>query len=474
MDHLVSAISEHYAVRSTYSTPTEALKGRTGPKDRPLMALNDQTFTSLEWDAIPQRRSHLQLVLTTVVEPPGGGTNKVLVYSGDAEQPAAAFDLICSDPYEIHAIPLPAACIPDSGPLVLRLKVENPGLLWFFAPDSSASGGLEFHVPHLVDTSSGKGDYLARLVSMASIQTFSWKEGCVLDAIHTLSERGMCPAGSAMIRKHLNYFGFEPGNLVYETPRSSRVSNELDTIETTLPFAHVALLDLNHPWVDLAVSFWSQLIAAHGQAREPHMISSEGAYTVAYPMTLIARLRGEPKWFGVAESLLVETFQSLVRPDGVYLRDFNGEKQTHRNWARGLCWLLLGHVQTLRQQPEPSAKILEQLEYLAAFAKGHQSEAGLWHCFVDEPEVLPDTSGSAGIAAAFALAAREGYLPQEYFQRAQLTHEALQTYLTPDGFLSGCSQSNKGGEELQRSPHRVTLPYALGLLGLLDAATAGS
>jgi hypothetical protein len=34
------------------------------------------------------------------------------------------------------------------------------------------------------------------------------------DAIHALSERGMCPAGSAMIRKHLSYFGFESGNLV--------------------------------------------------------------------------------------------------------------------------------------------------------------------------------------------------------------------------------------------------------------------
>jgi hypothetical protein len=85
--------------------------------------------------------------------------------------------------------------------------------------------------------------------------------------------------------------------------------------------------------------------------------------------------------------------------------------------------------------------------------------------------VSPDNTGSVGVAAGMAMAAKEGFLPEEYLERALRCREAARACLTPEGFLSGCSQSNKGGEALQRSDYRATLPYALGLLGLLEVAT---
>ncbi|WP_437206165.1 hypothetical protein [Planctomicrobium sp. SH664] len=44
--------------------------------------------------------------------------------------------------------------------------------------------------------------------------------------------------------------------------------------------------------------------------------------------------------------------------------------------------------------------------------------------------------------------------------------------LTPDGFLQGASQSNKGGEDLQRSEYRVIYQMGMGLMAQLLAATA--
>jgi len=161
----------------------------------------------------------------------------------------------------------------------------------------------------------------------------------------------------------------------------------------------------------------------------------------------------------------------LVQPEGIYLRHYTDGRRTHRNWVRGLCWQLLGHVKVLKHMSSPSAVLKEQLVALAEFTASYQLDNGLWACFVDEPEILPDTSGSVGVAAAFAIAANQRLLPDKYLDKAIRCRDAARSALTVEGYLSGCSQSNKGGESLQRSDYRVTLPYALGLFGQLEAAT---
>ena len=49
----------------------------------------------------------------------------------------------------------------------------------------------------------------------------------------------------------------------------------------------------------------------------------------------------------------------------------------------------------------------------------------------------------------------------------------LKPYLTPDGFLGGASQSNKGGPGLQRSDYRVIYQMGMGLMAQLIAALNG-
>ncbi len=467
----MSKRSLYFTSDSEYSTPVAVLQGRTGPKQRPLMALEHDRFTRLTWRTVPAVIDTVELVLVFVVEPATSGSNRIVVYNECKDSILAECEVICSDPYQRIAIAIPRDAFGEGGSLSIQLKLANEGYLWLFAPDETASGGLELHVPHLIDASGPADHFMDALASLASIQTFSWKEGCVLDALQAYADLGEEPRAADAIRQHLDYFGFSSGVLEYETPRSMRVANELDTIETTLPFAHVARIDPHHPWVDLAMDFWRQLIAENGQVQDEEMISSEGAYTVAYPMVLIAQLRQEPKWEAIAENLLVETFNRLVQKEGIYLRHYTDGRRTHRNWVRGLCWQMLGHVQVLKLQATPSEILKQQLMALAEFAARYQLENGLWACFVDEPEVAADTSGSVGVAAALAMAAKAGFLPGEYMERALRCRETARTYLTPQGFLAGCSQSNKGGEALQRSDYRVALPYALGLYGLLEAAT---
>ena len=89
--------------------------------------------------------------------------------------------------------------------------------------------------------------------------------------------------------------------------------------------------------------------------------------------------------------------------------------------------------------------------------------------------MLPDSSGSAGIAAAIALAVRQGMLGREHLRTARRAKDGLMNHLSADGWLRGVSQSNKPeaeGIDLQRGPHRVIAPWGMGLLAQLLAALA--
>ncbi|NUQ13119.1 MAG: glycoside hydrolase family 88 protein [Gemmatimonadaceae bacterium] len=98
-----------------------------------------------------------------------------------------------------------------------------------------------------------------------------------------------------------------------------------------------------------------------------------------------------------------------------------------------------------------------------------QRADGLWTCYAHRPETGPETSGTAGIAAALLLAHELGLAPASVQDVARRALQGLERYLSPDGFLHGVTQSNKGGEELQRSGYRVYLQMGLGLAVQLAA-----
>ena len=51
-----------------------------------------------------------------------------------------------------------------------------------------------------------------------------------------------------------------------------------------------------------------------------------------------------------------------------------------------------------------------------------------------------------------------------FFKLYVKAKNALLPYMTPDGFLAGTAQVNKGGDALQQNGFRVISPYTLGFL----------
>lgn len=144
----------------------------------------------------------------------------------------------------------------------------------------------------------------------------------------------------------------------------------------------------------------------------------------------------------------------------------------NRAWARGIAWQMLGYARTLRELKHRTdlAEHITAFQQLAAWVLPFQRPDGLWSVFVDKPALTPDTSGSAGIAAALAIGAQQGWLEAAARTAAAKTLAGLTLHLTPDGFLGGVSQANKGGEELQRGNYRVIYQMGMGLLAQLIAA----
>lgn len=328
-------------------------------------------------------------------------------------------------------------------------------------------------LPHLLvpGTASPMEEFLARMSSLASVQQFGWMEGCVLDGLLDLAELPGHRDFREMAQKHLDLF-FQDDQLIYENHLSAPSDNEIYGIEGTLPFAALARVDPQHPLLELPLQAWEWRRRPTGSIQDRGHLSSEGAYTVAYPLALIAKARHSEAM--MQDALYQVRFRQARFFDGhEFWRTHDDDgKRGNRNWARGIAWQMLGLVRTLEvaKDRRDIGDLVIHLQRFAAWAITHQREDGLWSVFADEPDLVPDTAGSAGIGAALALGSKHGWLDETATAAAQRTLSGLKTHLTPDGFLGGVSQSNKGGQGLQRSDYRAIYQMGMGLMAQLVAA----
>jgi Predicted unsaturated glucuronyl hydrolase involved in regulation of bacterial surface properties, and related proteins len=313
-----------------------------------------------------------------------------------------------------------------------------------------------------------------RLASRASVQAFGWMEGCVLDALHDLHVATGEPRWRAALDAHFALFVTPDHRLVYEDPRGRPSDGVIYGIEGALPFAQLAkIAPTEHPLLGLALRFFREKLAPDGGFAVPESITAEGSYTIAYPLAVLAQTRRDRELARLSANVLRVRRESLRRPDGLWLRHHVDDTRTFRSWARGVAWYLLGLVRSIEHLGDLAdvADLKAEFADAATWALEHQRADGLWGCYLDDDATPPDTSGSAGIAAAFARGVRAGLLPREVFVPASIRcRDALSAHLTPDGFLGGAAQSNRGGEALQRAPYRVLSPMAMGLMGQLVAA----
>ncbi len=362
----------------------------------------------------------------------------------------------------------------------LTLRLIGAGApLWFFGGTAATSAlalPVEFQ-PHLMTAPAAVdrvAEFHRRIASLASVQTFGWMQGCVFEGLRALAERHPTGPYAAARAQHWQLFVPQRDRLVYEDPRSNPVDGRIYGIEGALPFADLARFDPSSPHVDLFVTFARKHTRADGAIQDGNTLSAEGSYTVAYPLAVIAAQRRDAALADLARTQLRLRNERLWHDGALWLRRADDNTHTFRGWARGVAWHALGvarSIEPLRQSGDAAVAEAE-LRRIAAWVLPLQRPDGLWSCFLEDPATgVPDSSGSAGIAAALACGARLGVLDPAAAGAARRALTGVRAHLTADGLLGGAAQSNRGGEALQRSDYRVLAQMGMGLLAQLDAET---
>ena len=325
-------------------------------------------------------------------------------------------------------------------------------------------------------------NFFKKVCSLASLQPCDWMETCVLDGIYDLSKIGLEEQGKAALNEHLRCFYANNGNFERENIYGQPADNQPCTEENGGHAAVAAFILQQHPGLDLAsASFrahWNQSVQAIAHSQ----VAAETAYSVAYPMMALAHTPGRQDQ-DLAEKALqqLRCCRDKLNHNGhLWLRcNLATGELSFPSWSRGIAWYLLGMVRTLALLPatQRPQDLLDEVGRCATWTIDWQRADGLWPCFLREADTPPDTSGSAGIAAAIALAVKHAMIHgADFSSAAARAHQGLIGKLTPDGWLTGVAPSNKGEYahlDIQRMDYRIIGPWGMGLMAQLHAALIG-
>jgi len=357
----------------------------------------------------------------------------------------------------------------------IRLKLIDGAKPMFFISFSQENGS------HLLLSSNkinhNDKSYLKSLYSLRSVQPFGWLEGCVLDGLNELYLRKGDKNALEALHKHLELFIKPDGSLIYEDPVAKPSDNRFNNLEAGLPYAIIAQHYPTHPSVSLFIDYCQKRIDSLGKVKD-NFLSTEGCYTVAYPLAKIAKELKKPVFFELALIELEERIKNLTDQESVYTRCWKNEGiKTYRNWGRGYTWFLLGLIRTteILQNDSPFRndtrinRLKETYIHFANLALKFQQPDNSWLAYLDLPDTGYDSSATAGIGAALAHGKRIGWLNHLSDNELIKIRYRLVKHLTPDGFLTGICQQNAAGEELQKSKYRVIAQYVLGLMAHVEA-----
>lgn len=375
-------------------------------------------------------------------------------------------------PFEIIVAPEIAARAMAQGVRLRQTEGSRP--LWLL--DGATPDTPPAFAPHFLGAVSADPwrEFEARLCSPASLQAFGWIEGCVLDGLWQMS-RLPGPGGAAAasaLTAHLRRYVSPTGDLDYEGPGSAPLRNRVYGMEGLLPFAIIAHVEPRNLVLKLAEREIKTRLDADNAVTDNDNTTTEGVYIAGYPLAVMATVGKRDDLAALALAQL-RTRQARSVIGGVIYQRVGGGNAPHLpDWARGVAWYLLGFARVLETlQPGAEARDLyDEFRRASLRALSAQRPDGLWGNFLGDPKSVTDTSGSAGIATALAVGANHGWLPDTARSAARRAESGLAAHLTPDGFLGGMAQFNKGGEALQRSDYRVIAPMAMGLAAQLRAA----
>lgn len=379
--------------------------------------------------------------------------------------------------------PIPAADVPavlSEGLTLTMAKGTKP--FWFFSRgDNGQPSTPTAYLPHLliynktdVANKTGQPDHWKdRLLSLESVQAFGWMEGCVMDGLYELSRTGRwVDRAKLVLQQHLDLF-FANNNLIYANLNNHKAVGIINTVESILPFAILAQTNPGHPLLQTAIEFCEKHANAEGVIADgtgtDRMVKTEECYTVSYPLAVLAKTLNRPDLAQLAIQTALARVRLLTREGSIYQRGTEGGTLFFDNWSRGVVWHLFGLVKTLAHLPatDGTKPLHDALQKAVEQILPYQQPNGLWYCFMHQPETGFETSGTAGIAAALTYGVQKNLLPKTVLRAVEKAKTGLKPYFTPDGYLSGTAQGNKGGDSLQRNGFRVISPYTLGFLAHL-------
>jgi len=341
---------------------------------------------------------------------------------------------------------------PGVGEIAVQ-SLDDDGAYWALADAEHLPGGRPAVWP-IVPGVDRLGRFFERLENDC-IAEFGWMGGCVTEALDALGRQDA-------LDRWLAHF-LDDAHLHYQDARGNPLDDRFNTIEATLPIAAIARRQADHPIVDIAVKF------LRGMAEKS--ATCEGCYTVAYPLAQVGQRRGDDALIDQASRELAHRRQLLCHEGDIYLRHPEPGRRTYRSWTRGVAWYLLGFAECFKIAGIEGrwAEMAEHIVERANWAIRYQRADGLWDNFFHEPELPPDTSGSAGIATALLILRDLGLLGDDALDAAERCWAAMPHHLHVDGWLGGTSPSNKRGEGPQHLPVRASETYGMGLMGRLTA-----
>jgi unsaturated rhamnogalacturonyl hydrolase len=183
----------------------------------------------------------------------------------------------------------------------------------------------------------------------------------------------------------------------------------------------------------------------------PWQMWLDGLYMASPFLAKYAKMFDEPKWFDeVTFQLQLVYEKTLDEETGLLYHawDESGEQQwcnpetgqSQHFWSRATGWYMMALVDVLGYLPEnhpDRPAIIEILNKVSeALLKVQDEKTGLWHQVLDmggrEGNYI-EASGSAMFIYAFAKGAKNGYLPEKYFEIAKNAFDSLTENLVTDG-----------------------------------------
>ncbi|WP_160725047.1 glycoside hydrolase family 88/105 protein [Bacillus sp. USDA818B3_A] len=156
--------------------------------------------------------------------------------------------------------------------------------------------------------------------------------------------------------------------------------------------------------------------------------------------------------------------------DSLFYHGYDFENDHHFSeayWCRGNSWYTLAApelIETLKGKISPKAyeKMAGTFKAQVDRLVGLQSENGLWHTLLDDPDSYTEVSGSSAIAAGMLKGIRLGLLDSSLLGVCRKAVEAILTNIAEDGTVLNVSAGTAIGKEKEDYKRIIIAPTAYG------------